>query len=388
MKEILKHINIQNMNEMDLAIYALFVAIFKSYVIPQSMQQGLKLVLLMGVAYFLWKRVEFKKLFNKVFVLAVVIVVSSILGFMSGTIGLSSVVHGIFHAGCLYLTYTLVCYCMEQNYQNGMINALYRVTSVFCIISLISMMISGHSPNGTEITYFFGYKFMTSYYFMMWLALFRVKNHKKIESERNYKILYVALILVLFGICKWLYCSTTMLASLVFLAEFVLPKKAKRFLMNPITIIIIVIIAGLVPFVIETIMGIPFVQYFITEVLHKSATLTGRLAIFDSIGVVVSRHILLGHGYGNVAIANQVGYGNAQNGLMQFIVDYGFIGVSLFMYILYKCVKKEKLSEEIEGLYIILYALIVCSIVEISYNYIFYLVLFMIGFWKTNSKGE
>jgi len=50
----------------------------------------------------------------------------------------------------------------------------------------------------------------------------------------------------------------------------------------------------------------------------------------------------------------------------------------MFFIIVFQCLKKRQLSDRLESIYIVLYVMIICSIVEISYNYIFYLVLLMI----------
>lgn len=388
MKAVTDYLNKKKINIMDIMIYALFIAVFKSYLGPKILQQGLKFLGLGLVALYLWTNVEKKKLLNGVLPMAVMIVISTVYGFLCGNIGLSSIVHGGFHGMCIYLIYTLVKHCIDSGYQKGMMDAVYRVTSVFCVLSFASMVIQGHSPDGSSVTYLFGYKFMTSYMFMMWLGLFRMKYREKIDQDKKFKGLYIAFILILIGICSWLYCSTTMLAAFIFLIEVFLPKKVKQFLMKPYVFIGIVVIAGILPFIIKPILELSFVQFFITEILHKSITLTGRIKIFESIAPAIGMHPILGHGYGNVIIQTLVGYGNAQNALMQFTIDYGLIGFGLFMIILFRCVKKNNIPEELEGLYILLYALIFCSMVEISYNYIWYVVLFIVGCWKTSPKGE
>lgn len=382
MRKLIEKIDFKNISQIDLAIYALFIAVFKIYTIPQGIQQMMKLVLLVYVSYFIIKNVELKKLFNMALPFSGIIVLSSILGYFSGTIRISSVAHGVLHAGCIYLIYTLVRYCGEMGYYEKMSDCIYKITSIFCVISLVSMLINGHSPNGTEITYFFGYKFMTSYYFMMWLALFRVRNNAKIMSNNKFKMQYLVLAIMLVGICKWLYCTTAMVASVLFVIELFIPQKMKKVLMNPYAIICTIVLAGIIPFIIEPVMELPFVQYVVTEVLHKHVNLTGRIAIFNSLGEIVSQNFLWGYGYGNTAVAQCVGYGNAQNGLMQLLVDYGIFGGIAFGVALYACLKKKKNTESLEGYYLLLYGLIVCSIVEISYNYIFYLILFVIGCYE------
>lgn len=365
--------------KIDFVIYALFLALFKIYVIPQFTQQLLKVILLIGVMFFIVTHANRKKILNVIVPLGTIIVLSGILSYEAGFVGPQSIYNGLLHAICLYAIYMISNYCAEHDYLDGMVTCLFSITSIYCLLSLGSMVLLGHSDKGTEITYFFGYKFMTSYYFILWIALFRVKYQKEIDTFKRYELLYFFLSVIVLLVCRWLYCSTAIIASFLLIIIPFMPQRVKQMAMNPITVIIAIIAAGIVPFAIDGILKVEFVQHIITDVLNKNLSLTGRLKIYAFLGQVISHRKWMGYGYGNIAVESVVGYGNAQNGLMQLLVDYGLVGTIMFFAIIFQCLKKRQLSDRLEGIFIVLNAMIICSIVEISYNYIFYLVLFMIG---------
>lgn len=365
--------------KIDVVIYALFLAIFKIYIIPQAAQQVMKVILLLYVSIFVFSYIKPPKIINMVFLFGCVIVLSGVLSYKAGYVGVQSIYNGLLHALCLYSIYALCDYCASRMYFEKLINCLYKITSLYCILSLISMIIYGHSSVGTEVTYFFGYKFMTSYFFILWVALFRTKYQFKINLYKRYEVGYLIVSLCTLFICRWLYCSTAMLASLLLIIVPFVPKKIKQIAMKPSTIIVTIIAAGILPFTIDMILNMDFVQYIITDVLHKSLNLTGRIKIFAYLEQIVNQRSFIGYGYGNVAVARVVGYGNAQNGLMQLAVDYGYLGIIVFLSLTFLYLRGGRLSDNLEGVYIVLYVMIICSTVEISYNYIFYLILFIIG---------
>lgn len=370
----------------DLAIYALFLAIFKIYIIPQTVQQIIKIVLLLCVLIFIFYHISLKNIFNVVIPFSFVIIISSILSYKAGYVGIQSVLNGTLHAICLYSIYMLGTYCFRHDYFEGMIKCLFNITSIYCILSLISMAILGHSTYGTEITYIFGYKFMTSYYFIFWTTLFRVRAQQKKDKKKRDEVLYFLLSFLTMFISKWLYCSTAFVASVLLIVFPLIPKKIKKVIMTPVFVDLTILGIGIIPFLIEQIMNIPYIQYIVTEILGETLTLTGRVKIFSSLGQIVNQRPFWGYGYGNDIVERVVGFGNAQNGFMQLMVDYGYIGVILFLFIIFICLRKKQFGKQLEGFYIVLYVLIICSAVEISYNYIFYMALFILGSYKAKKK--
>lgn len=374
--------------EIDVVIYVLYLALFKVYAIPQEIQQATKIIFIVIVLFYIICRAKNHFVINNVLVLDIGMLISCVLAYESGNVGIQSIYNGLLHCICLYISYVLIKYCVEIGYWEGLIKVLFKITSVYCIISLISMIYLGHSDNGTEIVYFFGYKFMTSYYFLFWLALFRTKYQEEIESQYRYRVLYLFLIICVFGVCKWLYCSTATIAVVFLFLEQFLPHKIKDFLFQRKTILVSMVLAGVVPLVIEMILKNKFVQYIIVELLQKDLNMTGRLRIFTMITRVIKQRPVWGYGYGNIAVETFVGFGNAQNGLMQQLVDYGFVGLIVFLLSVFIILTNKKHCSKINGLYSMIYVLIICSIVEISYNYLFYITLFLIGAFLQKNYRE
>ena len=87
-----------------------------------------------------------------------------------------------------------------------------------------------------------------------------------------------------------------------------------------------------------------FIVDYITNVLAKDITLTGRDGIFSASLEIFMRHPIIGYGYNNSIINDLLGshvmqFNTAHNSMLQMLVDFGVIGVSIFTVLVYQCMK-------------------------------------------------
>ncbi len=364
--------------QIDIWIYAMYMVMFKIYAMPQLLQQVYKVMLLGGVLIYLFLHMDLRRFLNGSLLFSGFAVVSTILGYMSDCIPLSDLFNGIQFALCLFALYTLFLHCKDLGYTRQAVGCLWQITGVFCVISLLSILIQGTSPDGTTITYFFGNKFATSYFFLMFAGLSQVRYHDHIQQNLLYRFGAVALALIAIAISGWIYCSTSMVAGMVLAVAPLLPKSLRRFAMHPVTVVVVMLLCAVFPLLMEPIMSSKLVQYVVVNVLGESLSLTGRKKIYRYLLDVIAARFAFGYGYGNDAVWQVVGFGNAQNGLMQYMVDYGACGTVFFLGTVYGCVKKAKNIDWVWGAFALLYAMIVASLVEISYGYLFFMALFLL----------
>ena len=373
----------------DLVIFSLFIAVFKIRLIPQVIQQITKIFLLLFVVLFLNKKIKFKCYMNFIFLMSLFMIVSSVSGYVDRTTKLINIANSILYVICINCIWLVCKYCKEKNCLQLLIRDLFYIDSIYCVLSLISMFVFGHSANGTEIMYIFGSKFMTSYYFIFWITLFRIRNQEKIDNNGIYKFYYFLLVILVLYICKWLYCTTAMVATLFLFIEQFIPKRLKVILFNRASIITSVLLAGMIPICINTVLANKNVQHIIVDILHKSSNITGRKVVFvNLIGNVIKKRPWFGYGYGNSAVHQLINENidNAQNGLMEQIVNYGVIGGILFCIMIFMSMPSAYKGNKQNALYTALYVMIICSIVEISYNFIFYFIIILIANFNDNSN--
>lgn len=133
-----------------------------------------------------------------------------------------------------------------------------------------------------------------------------------------------------------------------------------------------------------------FVRFFITEVLGRSLNLTGRTMIYDELGQIIQMSPYVGWGYGSSVVVHAVGYGNAQNGIMELLVTYGVVGTVGFLLVLLALLPRSKSQSnaEAKGLVATLYGMFLASLVEISFGIIFYLILSLTSVALKSGRDE
>ena len=100
--------------------------------------------------------------------------------------------------------------------------------------------------------------------------------------------------------------------------------------------IVLLLGCGLFSILYDYILDISYVKYFITEVLHRSLNLTGRITIYENIPKILNGHLLLGYGHGSSyeVWINALHYPNSQNGLIDMIVEDGLLSTIMFLIII------------------------------------------------------
>lgn len=376
-------------NYVSLVIYALLLALFKIFVIPTFLQQITKIIFLTFVLGFLVTRMKRKEILNISILCGMVIVISSFFAYFTGKIDIDNAFNSILHAICIYCTYTLISYCSKYGYMKMFINNLYKILCFYCMMSIISLIIVGSTATDDLFYYFAGNKFRTSYYFILLASTYLLKCYWKIKSNYLYKLRYITLCLFVSFVCYTLRCSTAVVGSMLLLVLFIIPEKLINIIKKRSTVLISLIVVTIILPTIQSILKNPYINYFIVNILGENIGLTGRFVIYEKVPFVIENSKILGHGYGNYAVGSVVGFGNAQNGMLQILVDYGIIGYIGFIFLVTYCFSKalKVKNNYFYGAYVFVYIMIFCSIIEVCFNYMFYISLFLLR-WSIGGNNQ
>lgn len=179
-------------------------------------------------------------------------------------------------------------------------------------------------------------------------------------------------------VAVYVKCSTAIICEALFLVFMVLPKTALKKLLSRKTIFLVLIVTGIVWGSLQIILQLPVVQHVVVGVLHKDIGLTGRFAIYNILSDIIYNNPMWGYGYGNSIIYSST-YGmiaNAQNNLMQIIVDFGIIGLLLFINMFYFKLPESN-EKKINYMCIFIYLMLIAAIVEITFDFWFFVALFL-----------
>lgn len=283
-------------------------------------------------------------------------------------------------SSCLsILSLALVIYTFYYIHkQKKMYNFLFILFSIICLLNVASVFLypEGVYQSGWQgANYLYGGKFTSFYIYYVWIlsTILVLKNVNKI-------FLFSQLIFGLI-LCDRIDCSTG-IAVLLVTCLLLLVNKTVSILMPSLVILSILVITF---FMTQStyIFNIPIVQKFIVNVLHRSTLLTGRVDIYGSFMDIMKNNLIFGVGYASDIIKENTvrGYLNAQNGTLDIIVQSGFFGLLIFYLWLYKTLATNFTynARNIikKYVWIFLIGMFVCSIVEISYNYFFFLIVFI-----------
>lgn len=287
-------------------------------------------------------------------------------------------IHTIFRAvvyimGAVSLIISIQYMVIHQ--RKDIFNMMFLIFTFFSILNTLSVLLFTdglYNYSWQGATYWFGGKFTVFYMYYTWAALYFLKKRKINLFE------WIILFAIGMFLCIRVDCSTG-IACLLATCLLISFKKA---LQNIQPSLIIFSLIGIV--IIMTSSNIFFenqyIQYVITEVLHRSSLMTGRVDIYTNFTEIIKGHWIIGAGYDNTLVkdATLKGYLNAQNGILNTITQTGLIGATIFLITVYQFLKEgKKYLKQSENtiIFIFLLGLFICSIVEISFNYYFLILL-------------
>ena len=283
----------------------------------------------------------------------------------------------VLYAGMILASY-LIMGCAQIKYgEDELLSSLERVLMVIMVLVDFFIIIRGgsgtHIAGRTDEFYYIGSKFTISYFNMLLLALLMrgCKNKFKIP------ILCVSVIMI--GISYMVDCMTGVTGLLVMVLLYILENKIEEIITKPIVLVGATILSGVFALVMQLVVNLQPVQWFLVNVVNTDLEMTGRASIFAILGRLLARKPFLGYGYGNTIVKNNLGYGNPQNGLFDIGIAYGVIGIIAFLLVIYIASRSRKNRREVNQreypILAFIYAMIVCGTVEINFSILFLISL-------------
>lgn len=375
------------MNKYKISIYsliscALFFAVFKPYFLPDAIRQASKTIILAGVFIFVITNMKLNKLINCSLIFASCVILSAIVAIFNRNYEIRDFLDSILYALTFYDLYTFAKLCKYKGYSQKLISSMFRMNLLYCILTVFSVAIVGVENNSNTVAYLFGNKFTSAYLFILLIALYGASHET--DKKRNKLILCF---LFIFSVSFSLYidCATATVTLIILFIMYLLPEKIKLHIINQKYIIIALILSAIIVIWLEAILKIDFVNRIVVDYFQKSYTITGRLEIYSKyLRNVISGSFWVGYGYSNELMKNLTGiYANAQNGLLEMFVNFGFLGVIALLFTVYYCFKRTNKDIETFYLALVVYGMIIAAIFEVSLNWFFLLGLCLIR-WNCN----
>lgn len=353
-------------------VVLLYLSLFRIFWFPDVVNQGIKVVALLFVLLYIIPKIKKKKILNEVVIVSALFVISSIIAYNQNNISYRNVINAAIYVGLICALHYCLQFFYEDENTDTLFRTFYRMTWGYCLLSIFDIVRLFSLKSGS-VYYFVGNKFSTSYHFMFLTILFYYINKEIIEKTFRKKVQLLLMCLLSLSIAVLTECSTAVVGMFFLTVLLFLPTGIQEILKKPHLVLAFLAAINLLMFASDFLVRSEWWQHIVVDVLGESSTMTGRTIIYPYIERIIRGNLLWGYGYGNMEVVNVVGFGNAQNGLMQMMIDFGLIGTVGFCYLIYSNCRKSGNW----AFYCMIYTLILCSGVEICFRHLFFTVLLM-----------
>ena len=257
-----------------------------------------------------------------------------------------------------------------QEVADTVFKILFAVTTIEDLTVLIT---AGHGivNDGTLAYFLFGNKFGVSYLHLFTLALllFHISMTKGFSARKPFFWVYWVYSIAM---CLIADCNTGVIGCLVIgVMTFIAGKKDKFIKAIDSPLVYLLVFIGLTFLLVGTdvIVNNRFLATLLQKYSHTNKILTGRLDMYQIAIYAILQKPFLGYGINNTVVSDTLTWGNAQNGLLKILLDYGVIGTIAFLNVCRKSIYqrvKGNINEIVFPLLTFLYSMAVCSMVEIN----------------------
>ena len=232
------------------------------------------------------------------------------------------------------------------------------------IINDFLMIVFGNvfTGDGISNTFWLGNKFNVGYAHLLCLIFFYILKNK--TKFFNIKVAILTAYTLIVSI--YVNCDTVIIANVLLIVLLMFRKKTEAFMSNKIAVLIFMLLCALI-LVFSDVATSGIISNFMKSVFSDDGTMTGRLPIYTVLPIIIMQKFVWGYGYNNLVVYHATGAYNAQNGMLEIVVNYGILAAVCFgIIILYSC-KKGKTFEHYVLLSIV-WIFIFLSSIEVTYG--------------------
>ncbi len=300
-----------------------------------------------------------------------------------------------------YILFYLIIALFSKKYSYEYVMAIINkniiiymlILDIFVILTL-GFGLRGRGIGGIidESVYLLGNKFITSYIHMLVLAFVNQQRYRVLSKRTK---IYRIVILLLYSliICKLMDTTTGMIGCiLVATIQTIITYKPRfiHFLSHPLVVLIFFFSINIIFLLTDFVLNNDFFTSFLLSKSHTSTILSGRVAMYNISMEAIAKNPIWGYGINYDIVRTTLSFGNAQNGLLKMLMDYGVIGTIMFTLVLFTTFKnayKTNDNNRKAGSIAFIYAMLFCSLVEINLTSIFMLICaFLNSMSSVNNK--
>lgn len=192
-------------NVYNLLTYLLVFAIIKPYFLPAELRQASKIIILISVFLFTISREKKERIVNLSLLFSGCVLLSAVMAYLKGGYQDKDFLDALLYAVTFYDIYSFIGLCKQKGQFNETIKCLYNIIRLYCILTIVSILLVGTVNNSNQSAYIFGNKFTSSYLFIFLIALYGA-THEMILWKN--KICYIALFISSIALTLYIGCAT------------------------------------------------------------------------------------------------------------------------------------------------------------------------------------
>lgn len=365
-------------SKLDLRIILLWFALFQFYLPNEKIYYIYQFVIACFVFAESLGEIKGRSAYLLLFLYPLTIVISCIVN--RNTILYTQVARGFANALLITDVFLMIKRYEKKRGAEKLLSVLYGMSKLYAIMSIlwiIALIASGNLQKAVLEEFLFTRgKFSTAYILIFYLLFFCLAwNGNRCFPQKWKKKLFIVQAVGCIGVCALIETSTGIIAILAFLMLTLFGKRIIRIIENPFVIVGVIIGSMFSIFGLSAILQLSVVQKVIVNVLHEDLSLTGRMELYSLLYPLVLKSGLWGGGFGSYVAATLAYHGwyNAQNGLAEIILTYGFVGGFTFLTLVFASVIGSKNRNIM--LYLAIFVFIIVAVVEIPFNSGFFLLL-------------
>ncbi len=358
----------------DWLLIALFFISWQVMFVSSPVWRILKVFIVIGSFIYLFSKTSVRKFKSWTTIFVAVIIIATVIGFINKYIDSRSVVDGVLYALNLFDLFLLAIYVEKKRQIQRYFDTLFWIGLVYAFLSIASIFMLNKSEQGGK-TYLFGSKFVTCYLLFFFVSLVLTRYGHKMKHMKVYALICCLLLGIVAFISLQIDSTTGVVAAGIMVVFILAPGKMQKWFGNSKALVMTLLVMAVVPVVFQSVLSFGFVQHFISR-FDETSSINGRLRIYQKLFEIINNRPLLGYGYGNTIVSQIVSFGNAQNGMLNFAINYGFLGVLSFLACSASVLHKVIINERYLPLLSFVYMMIFCSSIEVSFNNLFFISLY------------
>lgn len=286
----------------------------------------------------------------------------------------------LFYVCCIIELFLLLELFSLKKILINAIRIFYYLTLFYIVLNDIILLFI---PNlyhtlGNGEFYLIGNKFSVGYFHITLFILSFYLDLIKKQKISWHSFLFLLLSAI---ISSRIGCSTTLIGSIILMIFVLIPLKVKKFLKKRTLLFITLIVSTFILLVFSSILQYGPIKYIIENILGEDVGLTGRLNIYNNLSNIIQENLWLGYGHGESynVLFPKIWAPNAQNGVLDCVIQYGLVGTGLYIKMIFSMFKSQKKDLRVYPFVILTYMYIILSSVEITLNITFLISLAIIN---------